>query len=60
MKTFKVKVNMIFSGTVEIEAETLSEAKARARIQKLMVSELDKIENIKHVKTSVTDAEEVV
>lgn len=54
-KKFTVYVDMTFSGTMEIEADKISEAKAIARLKSLVPSDLRSL-NACHIKTRVTDA----
>lgn len=56
MKTYQVYVDVRFTGTMEIEADRPSEAKAIARHKQLVPSD---IKNFYHTKTSVSDVEEV-
>ena len=58
MKKYNVQVEIRFSGTMEVEADSKMEAKARARITQLVPSDLRRLGAI-HTKTSVTDIEEV-
>ena len=57
MKKYNVQVEIRFSGTMEVEADSKSEAKARARITQLVPSDLRSLGAI-HIKTSVTGIEE--
>ena len=54
-KKFTVYVDMTFSGTMEIEADKISEAKRIAREKYLVPSDLNRYMP-SHIKTRVTDA----
>ena len=58
MKKYNIQVEVRFSGTMEVEADSATEAKARARITQLVPSDLRSLGAI-HTKTSVTSIEEV-
>ena len=53
MKKYNIQVEVRFSGTMEVEADSATEAKARARITQLVPSDLRSLGAI-HTKTSVT------
>lgn len=54
-KKYTVYVDMTFSGTMEIEADKISEAKAIAREKYLVPSDLNRYMP-SHIRTRVTDA----